>query len=262
MELQSRLNDLKRQGLGLVAISYDSAETLKEFSVARGITFPLLADQGSAIIRLYGLLNTTVEPGSSTYGIPFPGTLIVDRQGIVRSRHFEQAYQERNTVASILVGLGRSPSGSQITAETPHLRLTAAVSDTVVAPGTRASIVVDVMPNRGMHVYAPGGHSYRVVRLTIDERPWARLHPLEYPASDIYYFAPLDERVEVYQKPFRLVQDVTILATREVQKLLAGMSTVVISGRVEYQACDDRVCYQPQSIPVSWTLNVRGLDRK
>ena len=43
------------------------------------------------------------------------------------------------------------------------------------------------------------------------------------PPSEIYHFKPLDERVEVYQKPFRLVQDVTILATPEAQKLLAGM---------------------------------------
>jgi hypothetical protein len=262
VELQGRLEDLKRQGLGLVAISYDSPETLQAFSTARGITFPLLADRGSAIIKRYGLFNTTVEPSSSTYGIPFPGTFIVDRRGVVLSRHFESAYQERNTVASILVRQGVSPTGPLVTAETPHLRLTAAVTDEVVAPGERISVVVDVTPNRGMHVYAPGAHTYRVVRLTLDSRPWTRIHEPVYPASEIYHFKPLDERVEVYQKPFRLVQDVTVLATREVQKLLAGQPTVTIDGRLEYQACDDTVCYQPQTIPMSWTLKVKGLDRK
>jgi hypothetical protein len=262
VELQSRLADLERQGLGLVAISYDSPETLKAFSAARGITFPLLSDRGSAIIRRYGLFNTTVEPGSSTYGIPFPGTLIVDRSGIVRSRHFESAYQERNTVASVLVRQGMSPTGPLVTAETPHLRLIAAVSDEVVAPGERVSIVVDVTPGRGMHVYAPGAHTYRVVRLALDSRPWARVHDTTYPAAEIYHFTPLDERVEVYQKPFRLVQDITVLATRDVQQLLAGQETVTLSGRVEYQACDDKICYQPQTVPVSWTLKVKALERK
>ena len=69
-----------------------------------------------------------------------------------------------------------------------------------------------------MHVYAPGKHDYRVVRLTIDPQPWLRAHDTRYPPSEIYHFKPLDERVEVYSKPFRLVQDVTILATPEVQK--------------------------------------------
>jgi hypothetical protein len=262
VELQSRLADLERQGLGLVAISYDSPETLRAFATARGITFPLLSDRESAIIRRYGLLNTTVEPGTPTYGIPFPGTLIVGRDGIVKSRHFETAYQERNTVASVLVRQGMSPTGPLVTAETPHLRLTAAVSDEVVAPGERVSIVVDVTPLRGMHVYAPGSHTYRVVRLALDSRPWARIHDTVYPAPEIYHFKPLDERVEVYQKPFRLVQDITVLATREVQKVLAGQETVTVSGRVEYQACDDTVCYQPQAVPVSWTLKVKALERK
>jgi hypothetical protein len=262
VELQSRLADLERQGLALVAIIYDSPETLKVFATARGITFPLLSDRGSAIIRRYGLLNTTVEPGTDTYGIPFPGTFIVGRDGIVRSRHFETAYQERNTVASVLVRQGMSPTGPLVTAETPHLSVNAAVSDEVVAPGERVSVVVDVTPRRGMHVYAPGGHTYRVVRLTLDSRPWARMHEPVYPPHEIYHFKPLDERVEVYQRPFRLVQDVTILATREAQKLLAGMPALTISGRLEYQACDDTICYQPQSVPVSWTLKVKGLDRK
>ena len=84
MELQRRVGDLKQRGLGLVAISYDSAATLKTFSDSRRITFPMLSDSGSAIIRRFGLLNTTIEPGQPTYGIPFPGTFIVDRQGTIR----------------------------------------------------------------------------------------------------------------------------------------------------------------------------------
>jgi hypothetical protein len=37
VELQGRVEELQRQGLGLVAISYDAPETLKAFSAARGI---------------------------------------------------------------------------------------------------------------------------------------------------------------------------------------------------------------------------------
>jgi hypothetical protein len=262
VELQSHLDDLKKEGLGLVAISYDSPETLKAFADSRRITFPLISDRGSAIIRRFGLLNTTVEPGTQPFGIPFPGTFIVDRRGTVQSRHFEDAYQERNTAASLLVRQGVSAFGPAVTAETPHLMVMAAVSDAQVAPGGRVSIVVDVQPRRGMHVYAPGKHTYRVVRLTLDAQPWLRSHPPTYPPSEIYTFKPLDERVEVYQKPFRLVQDVTILATREAQKLLAGQTSIALSGALEYQACDDKVCYTPQRVPVKWTLTLKPLERK
>jgi hypothetical protein len=262
VELQGRVEELRSQGLGLVAISYDAPEVLKQFADSRGITFPLIADRDSAIIRRYGLLNTTVEPGTRTYGIPFPGTFIVDRRGVVRSRHFEDAYQERNTVASLLVARGDTPYGPAMTVETAHLTMTAAVSDAAVAPGERVSLVFEISPKPGMHVYAPGGHTYQVVRVSLDPQPWLRDHPVRYPASEIYHFKPLDERVEVFQRPFRLIQEVTLLATPEAQKLLGAMREVTVSGRLEYQACDDKLCYSPQTVPVRWTLALKPLDRK
>jgi hypothetical protein len=261
VELQGQYEELKRRGIGLAAISYDSPETLKKFSEARGITFPLISDAGSAIITRYGLLNTTAQPGTRTYGVPFPGTFMLDRKGIVRTRYFEDAYQERNTTASILVRQGATPFGPAVSAETPHLTLTAGLSDAEAAPGKRLSIAIDVEPRRGMHVYAPGKHTYQVISVAIDQQPWLKVMPALYAPSEIYHFKPLDERVNVYMKPFRLVQDITILATPEVQKLLANQQSVTISGRIEYQACDEKLCYAPQSLPVKWTVPLKPLAR-
>jgi hypothetical protein len=41
---------------------------------------------------------------------------------------------------------------------------------------------------------------------------------------------------------------------------LKGVETVTISGALEYQACDDRLCFNPRSIPVSYTVKLRSLD--
>jgi peroxiredoxin len=40
IELQSRLGELKAQGLGLAVITYDSPAVMADFSRRRGITFP------------------------------------------------------------------------------------------------------------------------------------------------------------------------------------------------------------------------------
>jgi hypothetical protein len=262
VELQDRVKALEQQGLGLAAITYDAPEILERFAREHGITFPLLSDRGSAVIRRYGLLNTTVQPGTRAEGIPFPGTFVLDPGGRVVARYFEQAYQERNTVASILVrqGLG-SGSGPAVSVATAHLEVTGRAADGVVAPGTRTSLVFDVTPRPGIHVYAPGKHPYQVVRVVFDPQPWLEVHPIRYPASEIYHFVPLDERVEVFQKPFRLVQDLTIRASPEAQKLLASMRQITLTGRLEYQACDDTFCFAPTSVPLSWTLDVRPLLR-
>ena len=88
MELQSRVEELRRQGLGVAVITYDPPEVLADFARRRGITFPMLSDKGSATIKAYGLLNTTVAPGNPTYGIPFPGSFMLDRHGRVTARFF------------------------------------------------------------------------------------------------------------------------------------------------------------------------------
>jgi hypothetical protein len=31
---------------------------------------------------------------------------------------------------------------------------------------------------------------------------------------------------------------------------------------LNYQACDNKVCFTPQSIPLSWTVQLKPLDRE
>ena len=263
MELQGRYLDIGKRGLGLIAVSYDPPETLKKFADSRGITFPMVSDPGSTIIKRYGLLNETMDPATRFYGVPHPGTFMLNPKGIVTARYFEDAYQERNTVASILARQGEGlGAGAAVTAETMHLSVSASVTDTEVAPGKRISLLFDVTPKAHMHVYAPGTHDYQVIRVALDPQLWLKTQPTAYPTPEILDFKPLDERVEVYSKPFRLVQDVTILATPDAQKLLGGVDAITISGKVSYQACDDKLCYSPASVPVSFTLRVTPLDRK
>jgi hypothetical protein len=91
-----------------------------------------------------------------TYGIPFPGTFMLNVDGVVTSRFFEPAYQERSTINSIMAHLGRDLEVPATIVESPQLTVTSFATDRVVAPGTHFSIVLDVRPGRGMHVYAPG----------------------------------------------------------------------------------------------------------
>jgi hypothetical protein len=260
VELQGRVGDLQKQGISVVAVSYDPVETLAAFASAKGITFPLLSDPGSAVIRKYRLLNDTVERGSRFDGVPWPGTFMLDTQRRVTARFFEERYQERNTASSIVVRQGGSGAGPAMTAANPHIAVKATVSDETVAPGSRVTLAFDITPGRRMHVYAPGA-DYQVIDITLDAQAVLTAHDTVYPASEIYFFEPLDERVPVYQKPFRLTRDVTVAATREAQKALAGREKLTLTGKLEYQACDDKVCFKPNAIPFTFELKVKPLDR-
>lgn len=262
MELQGRVDEVRKTGRGLAVIIYDPVPVLAEFSARRGISFPLLSDEGSNTIKRYGILNTTVPETNAAFGYPFPGTFIVNREGIVTARFFEQEYQERNTISSVLVRLGGSVQGPTTNISAPQIDITASVTDTAAASGTRFSLVLDITPGPRIHVYAPGVKGYKPIVLTIEPQPGVVVREAHYPESELYYFEPLDERVPVFQRPFRILQDVMLDPSRAGQAALSGTTSLTIRATLNYQACDDRICYMPQSLPLTWTIAVKPLDRE
>jgi hypothetical protein len=262
VELQGRLPEIRKSGLSLAAISYDPVSTLSDFAKRRGITFPLLSDPGSETIKRYGILNTTIDPKNDLYGYPFPGTFIVDRRGVVTSRVFEPTYQERSTISSVLVRLGRQVDAPATKVSGAHLELTSYATDQVATLGTHFSLVLDVRPAPRVHVYAPGVSDYKPVHLTLDAQPGVILRAAQFPKSEDYFFKPLNEHVPVYQRPFRIVQDVVLDPSREGSAALKDITSITIKGTFDYQACDDKVCFAPQSIPLSWSIGVKPLDRE
>ena len=252
--MQDSAADLKTRGVGLVAISYDSPATLKAFAEARGITFPLLSDAGSATIKHYNLLNT--EATGRTAGIPYPGTFVLDARGIVTSRSFEAAYQERASASSLL-GVSRGAA----TTETTHLVLTTGASDTRVAPGMRLALYVNFTPKPKMHVYAPEQPDVIPVSLKLEAGEF-KAHAPVFPKPEKYFFQPLNETQLVYSKPFRIVQDVTIALTPAIrERARAADGSITVTGTLQYQACDDAICYMPVSVPLTWTLALRNFSR-
>ena len=289
MELQSRLEELRARGLGVAAISYDSREVLADFSHRKGITFPLLADDDSAVITAFGILNTVAAEaqganadspemvadiakyvsvfGSSSniVGTPFPGTFMLDAQGRVTSRFFEEFYRERNTTANVMLKLGSGLSPIEaIEGSTEHLTLTAYPSNPNITVGTKFSVAIDIEPNANIHLYAPGADQlgYRVVGLNLTEIPHIRFEPMEFPESEIYHFKPLNERVPVYQQPFTLLQEAVVSGEPEAAEALAKIDALTLSGTLDYQACDDKICFDPVSVPLSFKLDVETLDRQ
>jgi DsbC/DsbD-like thiol-disulfide interchange protein len=130
-----------------------------------------------------------------------------------------------------------------------HLTVATSASPASGAPGAKISLFVDVTPNPGVHVYAPGAADYLPIALTLAPAAGAAMGKTVYPKSDTILFA--DEKVPVFQKSFRLTQTVTIARTTK------PGTTMMISGTLSYQACDDAVCFIPMSAPVSWTVAVK-----
>ena len=247
--------------MGLAAISYDSPAILQAFTQKHAITFPMLSDAGSKTIDAWGIRNR--EATGRTAGIPHPGTYVIDRSGVIVSRAFEDAYQERDTAASILAGLKGPAPGAPGATEVRGKYLTARVSasDRVAAPGHRVTLFVDATPGKNVHVYAPGQQNYIPIAIKLDSSPDFKIGPSRYPAARDYEFVPLNERVKVFDRPFRIAQDITLTLTTSLRQRATARETLTVTGTLEYQACDDKVCFRPDSIPLSWSIQLTPIER-
>ena len=111
------------------------------------------------------------------------------------------------------------------------------------------SLFVDVVPNPGIHVYAPGAKDYRPIAVTMNPQKSVIFADLKYPKSELMDFA--GEQVPVYQTAFRLEERATVGTGPKTG------STLTLTASLMYQACDDRVCYIPETVPVHWAISVR-----
>jgi DsbC/DsbD-like thiol-disulfide interchange protein len=140
---------------------------------------------------------------------------------------------------------------ASLLAPAQHIRAAASVSEPSAKPGATLSLHVDVVPNPGIHVYAPGAAGYQPIALTLQAVDGVTPGKLAYPKAEALSIPETGEKVPVYNKPFRLAQPITIAKT-----VKAG-SKLTVTGTVRYQACDDQVCFIPAELPVSWTIDVK-----
>ena len=241
-------------------MSYDSAETLAAFADRHAITYPLLSDAGSRVIDAWGLRNHGAR--GREIGVPHPGTFIIDRQLRIVERGFEQAYQERNSAAGLLARIGGAipPAGPSDIAG-GQLTATLGVSDATVAPGGRVTLIIDLKPKPKMHVYAPGQPGYIPLTVTLDPTPDVKPQPPRFPPPGTYYFAPLKETVKVYDRPMRVTQEITLGLSQDLRRRAAAKETLAITGSLAYQACDDKVCYRSETLPLAWSLSLTPFVR-
>ncbi len=235
---------------------------LGAFAEKHGITYTLLSDEGSHAIRELGLLNEQVQDHHAHYGIerrdsvvgvPYPGTFLLDEQGIVTDRRFLDSYRERETGVAILeqgFGIRSSEHGPETRASAPGLQLRAYLDSDGYRAYQRLRLTVELAIESGLHVYAepvPDGY----VALAIDVAPIEGLAvgAMEGPTPRPFTVEGLDEHFLVYDGTVQLSMPLTF--TEKV-----GDREVVVT--VRYQACSATDCLIPQAVELRLPLSERN----
>jgi len=261
VELEQNRSKIAAQGLGLAAISYDSPAVTKAFADRQHLGFPLLSDDGSKVIRAYGILNESVAPGAATYGIPHPGTYLLDAKGVAVAKYFEEDYRVRDTAESILFrSFGLRPEPREVVSA-KHLKITTSGGALPMRPNQRLTLAVDIELPAKMHVYAPGVNGYLPIDLKLADSPASKSDPITYPASRMLRLKPIHETVPVYERRFRLLATITLAGAQQIEPLLDADRNLAVEGELRYQACDDRQCFVPETTHLKWNVKVLPFDR-
>jgi len=252
VELQIHLGEFQKRGLHLAAISYDPPQVLAAFAARRGITFPLLSDADSRVIRAFGIFNETIPATSSAHGVPHPGIYVLDSAGKVTAKYFEDNYAERVTASDILVRqFGALPAPAAAPAETKRLRLTPSVSGRTAVGGQKLALILDIQIKSGLHITAPPRWEMPAT---------SAVTAVAWPTPKTLHIKSLGEDLPVYEKRLKLIREVTVPSDESLRTASDSRGVMTLNGTFRYQACDAKTCYPPESVPVQFQIQVLRHD--
>lgn len=252
VEYQRKINEFKAKGLSVISISFDSVDVLKSFSDKNNITYPLLSDVGSRVIREYGILLEGIQPDNKWYGVAHPGIYIIDKNSVVVKKHFEKSPYERPTVENVLVThLNKEMKTNRKGFSTFYLKGSIAISDTVALSSQVLAIIVKMSVKGGFHLYGePIPDGYYPLKIQLESNPNFTLEPWHYPKTKEIFLKSIDETFNILPNDFELRSKIRIARNPKY-----GLHVVNI--KISFQACDSKMCMIPVELVLKFPLRIR-----
>jgi peroxiredoxin len=112
IDINTGVAEIEKRGYHLAGLSYDSPEILQAFTLKRHLTYTLLSDPKSEIIDRYNLRDPQYPPGSRAYGVPRPIIFVLDPQGLIKAKLYEESFKNRPPVSAVISKLDELGSKS------------------------------------------------------------------------------------------------------------------------------------------------------
>ena len=111
IDMNGGVTEIEKRGYRVAALSYDSPEILQTFTTKRNIAYTLLSDPKSEVIDLYKLRDPQYPPGSRAYGVPRPIIFVLDKQGVIKAKLYEESFKVRPPVTAVISKLDELNKG-------------------------------------------------------------------------------------------------------------------------------------------------------
>ncbi len=257
VELQ-RTVEASADDVAVAAISYDGVDILSAFAGKHGISYPLLSDEGSRTIERLGLLNTQIAEERAFWGkpleerhrgLPYPGTFLLDEDGVVVEKLFERSHRIRPGGGTLLgrLGIEAATTTDVTTADGPAVTVAAWVDTPEYFPNQVVRLFVRVAVDRDFHVYVPPNPD-GFTNLSVTIAPTEGVFTLEQapPQGHPFSVAGFDETFTVAEGEIDLIVPFYVLED-------SGPLTLPIT--VAYQACSDTACLPPDTVTLTVELS-------
>jgi alkyl hydroperoxide reductase subunit AhpC len=255
VELQAALPALAAAGIWPIALSYDAPATLAAFARERGITFPLLADEGSVVIRRLGLLNPSYPADHPRHGVAQPATFLLDEAGHVARAIVHASQTVRDVWPTALHEVVRLEAA----ADAPTARDRAEAVEVSVAldspryrPRQRVAVraTIDIAP--GAHVYGrPLPSDYIPLTLDVTAPAGVTIEPASFPPPTSLDLPALGGTLPVYAGRVELV-------AHAIFDELRGDAT--IAATIQLQVCTETDCFTPRRFAVELPIRYAPPD--
>ena len=107
IDLNSGIGEIEKRGYSLAGISYDPPSVQADFIAQRAIKYTLLSDPKSEVIDRYNLRDPQYKAGSRAYGVPRPIIFVLDRNGVIQAKLYEETYTRRPPVGLVIETLDK-----------------------------------------------------------------------------------------------------------------------------------------------------------
>jgi peroxiredoxin len=111
IDMNGGVPEIEKRGYRVAALSYDSPEILQTFTMKRNIAYTFLSDPKSEVIDLYKLRDPQYPPGSRAYGVPRPIIFVLDKQGFIKAKLYEESFKVRPPVTAVISKLDELNKG-------------------------------------------------------------------------------------------------------------------------------------------------------
>ena len=242
-------------GVKLYALSYDEPDAIADYAKAGGVTFTMLSDPDSDVIRSFGILNTTIPPDEHPwYGIPFPGVYAIDADGVIVAKFFEHNFAARSGPEQLLAAaLGKAFETEAAASPVERVSVEVTFEGDRLLMGVTREIVATFRVPEGEHLYGePAPEGLVAAAIEVDDDHGIVTYTPRSPATTPLTLRESGDTLRVYEGD--VVLRLPVAQNARAMEKIDGKRYVTVSGKVRWQTCNDARCGLPESKTFSFRV--------